>query len=155
MGVEIERKFLVDRSKWQILQKPAGSFYRQGYIFKEPGKTIRVRVTDQGSYITIKGKSRGATREEYEYSIPPTDAEELLRGFCEEIVTKIRYTINFAGKTWEVDVFSGDNEGLIVAEIELTDEAEQFEIPDWVGQEVTHDKRYFNSNLSVHPYTKW
>jgi len=155
MGVEIERKFLVITDKWEQAEKPAGSSYRQGYMCKEPGKTVRVRLTDKVAYITIKGKSQGATRAEYEYEIPQNDAEELLENFCDEIITKIRYTLDYAGKIWEVDVFSGDNQGLIVAEIELDDENEEFETPDWVGEEVTHDKRYFNSNLSVHPYAKW
>jgi len=155
MGIEIERKFLVVADEWEKTEKPAGSSYRQGYMCKEPSKTVRVRLTDRVAYITIKGKSQGATRAEYEYPIPQNDAEELLQDFCEEIITKIRYTIDYAGKTWEVDVFSGDNEGLIIAEIELNDEAETFETPHWVGEEVTHDKRYFNSNLSVRPYTKW
>ncbi|WP_448699041.1 CYTH domain-containing protein [Mucilaginibacter sp. AW1-3] len=155
MGVEIERKYLVDLTKWDLLEKPDGSFYRQGYMHKQPGKTIRVRVTNQGSFLTIKGKSLGASRPEYEYAIPTADAEELLRDFCDEIITKMRYRIAHAGKIWEVDVFSGDNEGLVTAEIELTSETETFEIPDWIGKDVTDDKRYFNSNLSVHPYTKW
>jgi len=155
MGVEIERKFLVIADKWETAEKPAGAFYRQGYMCKEPGKTVRVRLTEKVAYITIKGKSEGAARAEYEYVIPQNDAEELLENFCDEIITKVRYAIEYAGKVWEVDVFSGDNQGLIVAEIELNDEAETFETPDWVGEEVTHDKRYFNSNLSVRPYTKW
>ena len=155
MGVEIERKYLVDIAKWQLVDKPVGDFYRQGYMHKEPGKTIRIRITDTAGFITIKGKSQGATRAEYEYDIPVADAEELLSDFCDEVITKTRYRIEYAGKTWEVDVFSGDNEGLIIAEIELHDEAEQFAIPDWVAREVTGEKRYFNSNLSVHPYTRW
>lgn len=155
MGVEIERKYLVDAAKWRRLEKPAGSFYRQGYIHKEPGKTIRIRITDKGGFITIKGKSQGASRSEFEYSIHTAEAEELLKDFCDEVITKIRYCIEYAGKTWEVDVFSGENKGLIVAEIELNDENEAFQTPDWVGREVTAEKRYFNSNLSSHPYNKW
>jgi adenylate cyclase len=155
MGLEIERKYLINLAEWQLVEKPYGNSLRQGYMVKEPGKTVRIRITNQQSFITIKGKSKGATRAEYEYEIPRSDAEELLIGFCEDIITKIRYDIEFAGKTWEVDVFFGDNAGLIIAEIELKSEDEAFEKPTWVGQEVTHDKRYFNSNLSVHPYTKW
>ncbi len=155
MGVEIERKFLVNLAEWQQFEKPYGNSLRQGYMLKEPGKTVRIRITNQQSFITIKGKSKGVTRAEFEYEIPRSEAEELLTDFCEEVITKIRYDIEFAGKIWEVDVFFGDNAGLIVAEIELDSEDEEFAKPSWVGQEVTHDKRYFNSNLSVHPYTKW
>ncbi|OCX53356.1 adenylate cyclase [Mucilaginibacter sp. PPCGB 2223] len=155
MGIEIERKFLVDADKWQVAAKPYGNSLRQGYMVKEPGKTIRVRIANQQSFITIKGQSHGATRTEYEYEIPRTDAEELLAGFCDNIISKVRYDIQYAGNIWEVDVFFGDNAGLIIAEIELSSEDQAFEKPDWVGEEVTRDKRYFNSNLSVHPYARW
>ncbi len=155
MGVEIERKFLVNLAEWQIVEKPQGSSYRQGYILKEPQKTIRIRVTDQQSFMTIKGQSTSFSRSEYEYVIPTKDAEELLANFCKEVIVKTRYCIDYAGKTWEVDVFAGDNDGLIVAEIELDSEDEQFELPAWVAQEVTGDNRYYNSNLSVHPYATW
>jgi adenylate cyclase len=155
MGVEIERKFLVDHGKWGQLNKPKGMLIRQGYMLKEDAKTIRIRVKDDLSYITIKGKTQGISRSEYEYAIPLNDGNELLAAFCDAVVDKTRYNINFAGKLWEVDVFEGDNAGLIVAEIELDDEVETFDRPEWIANEVTDDVRYFNSNLSVNPYKNW
>jgi adenylate cyclase len=155
MGVEIERKFLVDHDRWKQLQKPQGLIIRQGYMLKDAAKTIRIRVKDDLSYITIKGKTEGISRSEYEYAIPLKDGNELLAAFCDAVVDKVRYCINFAGKLWEVDVFNGDNEGLIVAEIELDHDQEAFELPDWVATEVTDDSRYYNSNLSVNPYKNW
>lgn len=155
MGIEIERKFLVHHDKWALIQKPKGMVIRQGYMHKEPDKTIRVRVKDQESFITIKGKSEGMSRSEYEYAIPLADGNEMLDAFCDAIIDKVRYNITYAGKLWEVDVFTGDNAGLIVAEIELRSEDETFELPDWIDREVTRDKRYFNSNLSVKPYSNW
>ncbi len=155
MGKEIERKFLVHADAWANLEKPKGNQLRQGYLTTEPHKTIRVRATNDKGYITIKGISIGATRAEYEYEIPKSEALELLDQFAENEISKIRYEITFESKIWEVDVFSGANEGLIVAEIELESEQEIFTKPDWVAQEVTEDKRYFNSNLSLHPFKKW
>jgi adenylate cyclase len=155
MGVEIERKFLVDRTKWHLLIKPEGAVFRQGYMLREPSKTVRVRVTDSRGFITIKGKTTGISRSEYEYEIPVNEGNELLSAFCDALINKIRYCISFAGKVWEVDVFSGDNDGLIIAEIELNDESEFFDLPDWIAEEVTGDERYYNSNLSIHPYKNW
>jgi adenylate cyclase len=155
MGVEIERKFLVDHEKWRQVIKPAGTHYRQGYLLNDGLRTIRVRVTDQQGFITLKGATTGITRKEYEYKIPVGDGNELLDGFAQSEVKKIRHRIDFAGKLWEVDEFLGDNEGLIMAEIELRDEKEEFEKPDWVTVEVSDDARYYNSNLSTHPFKKW
>jgi adenylate cyclase len=155
MGIEIERKFLVDHKLWNQLSKPKGVNFSQGYILKQEAKTIRIRVTDEDGFITIKGKSVGFSRSEFEYTIPIGEAKQLLADFCEAVVIKIRYRIDFEGKVWEVDVFSGENEGLIVAEIELDDAKEIFNKPGWVGQEVTDDVRYYNSNLSEHPFKKW
>ena len=155
MGKEIERKFLVHADIWSNLEKPKGNLLRQGYLTTEPHKTIRVRATNDKGFITIKGISIGATRAEYEYEIPKSEAIELLDQFAENEIAKIRYEISFESKIWEVDVFSGANEGLIVAEIELESEQEVFTTPDWVAQEVTEDKRYFNSNLSLHPFKEW
>lgn len=155
MGQEIERKFLIDKNKWQQVNKPAGLFYRQGYLLTDPNKTIRVRLTDQKAYLTIKGISVGATRSEYEYEIPVDEAKELLDNFSVSELSKIRYKITFANKLWEVDEFLGDNAGLIVAEIELTHEDEAFEIPDWITQEVTGEEKYYNSNLTLQPYKNW
>lgn len=155
MPIEIERKFLVDLAKWRALPKPIGRFLRQGYILAEPDKTIRVRMSDKAAYLTIKGRNIGATRAEYEYEIPKKEAQELLDQFAETDLTKTRYNINYAGKVWEVDEFSGENKGLIVAEIELKSEDEEFELPDWIGPEVTGEKKYYNSRLALNPYNTW
>jgi len=155
MGVEIERKYLVDLKKWEKVDKPIPMHLVQGYIHKEPSKTVRVRVADTKGYITIKSKTTGISRFEYEYEVPLTDAREMLATFCGHIITKNRYNIVFADKLWQVDEFLGDNKGLYVAEIELKHEAEAFDMPDWIGEEVTSIKKYFNSYLSVQPYTTW
>ncbi|HSI89847.1 MAG TPA: CYTH domain-containing protein [Adhaeribacter sp.] len=155
MPIEIERKFLVDEAKWKALPKPIGRFIRQGYMLTDPDKTVRVRLTDKGGFLTIKGRNVGATRPEYEYQIPNKDAHELLDQFTQNDLTKTRYKIKHAGKTWEIDEFSGENKGLIIAEIELNREDETFELPDWVSQEVTGEKKYYNSRLTENPYNTW
>lgn len=155
MGQEIERKFLVNHNKWQQIEKPIGNHFRQGYLLTEPNKTIRVRQTSEKGYLTIKGLSVGATRPEYEYEIPWNEATELLDNFAVSELSKIRYNIIFEGKLWEVDKFLGDNQGLIVAEIELKSEDEKFEIPDWIDREVTSEEKYYNSNLTLNPYKNW
>lgn len=155
MGKEIERKFLVDLEKWNKLSKPAGHHYRQGYLLTDPNKTIRVRLTDTNGYLTIKGKSSGTSRPEFEYEIPKEEARELLDNFSVSELSKTRYKIEYMNKLWEVDVFEKDNEGLIVAEIELESEKEEFEKPDWVAKEVTEDERYYNSNLTLNPFKNW
>jgi len=155
MAKEIERKFLVKPAKWTRLAKPAGKQLRQGYISTDPNKTIRVRVTADQGWLTIKGISTGATRLEYEYEIPLIEAVELLDNFAENKLEKTRYEIPFKGKLWEVDVFSGENEGLTVAEIELTSEDEPFDLPEWIAEEVTHEKKYYNSNLTRYPFKNW
>lgn len=151
----MERKFLVNHNKWQDLTKPEGKQLRQGYILSDPNKTIRVRIADKQAWLTIKGISVGATRLEYEYEIPLEEAAELLDNFSENELEKTRHEITYAGKLWEIDVFSGDNDGLIVAEIELQAEDEQFDLPDWIAEEVTHEKKYYNSNLTKHPFKDW
>ncbi|MDH4460309.1 MAG: CYTH domain-containing protein [Flectobacillus sp.] len=155
MGVEIERKFLVKHSLWDAFEKPKGEYYRQGYLLTDPNKTIRVRATDSAGYITIKGRTVGASRPEFEYQIPKEEAISLLDTFTENNIEKTRYTIPHEGNTWEVDVFYGQNLGLIVAEIELTSEDETFICPDWVAEEVTSDARYYNSKLSIMPFLHW
>jgi CYTH domain-containing protein len=155
MALEIERKYLVDHKKWNELEKPAGKFYRQGYLSTDENKTVRIRVSDAEAYLTIKGKSTGATRSEFEYEIPLTDAEQMLNTLSESELSKTRYKINYQGKLWEVDVFHNANEGLIVAEIELNSEDEKFDLPDWVLQEVTDDPKYYNSNLTLIPFKTW
>lgn len=155
MPVEIERKFLVDRTLWSSIKKPEPDHLRQGYLVNQPGKTIRVRVTDSDAFITIKGSSKGALRSEYEYEIPKKDAEELLDQFSESVVEKKRFRIHYQHHTWEVDEFLGKNKGLLLAEIELTSEEEKFERPDWVTREVTNDQRYYNAHLAQTPYEVW
>lgn len=155
MGIEIERKFLVNREIWDQLEKQAGEFYRQGYLLTDPTKTIRVRQTSDKGFLTIKGISVGASRAEFEYEIPFDEAKELLDQFAVSELSKIRYKVLFDEKLWEVDQFLGDNEGLMVAEIELQSENEAVNIPDWIGQEVTGDEKYYNSNLTLFPFKDW
>ena len=157
MPVEIERKFLVDHAQWNELSKPLPNYLIQGYLHSEPGKTIRVRATNDKGFITIKGKSSadGLSRSEFEYEIPKTEAIELLANFTNKTIEKNRYEITFEGNIWEVDVFKGDNAGLIVAEIELKNKEQSFTKPDWVIEEVTSDFRYFNSALIENPFKNW
>lgn len=155
MGLEIERKFLVNREKWNLENKGKGCLFKQGYILTDPEKTIRVRLTDTDGYLTIKGISHGAVRQEFEYLIPPEEALELLHNFASNLVEKIRYKVRVGDKTWEVDEFMGANAGLLVAEVELTYENEPFELPSWLGKEVTNESKYYNSNLAQNPYSQW
>jgi adenylate cyclase len=157
MALEIERKFLVDHAQWTALIKPEPNYLIQGYLHSEPGKTIRVRATNDKGFITIKGKSSadGLSRSEFEYEIPKQEALELLSKFTEKTIEKNRYEIEFGGNVWEVDVFEGANVGLIVAEIELQSAEQYFTKPDWVRAEVTSDFRYFNSALIESPFNSW
>jgi adenylate cyclase len=155
MGVEIERKYLVLQEKWDNLVKPEGLFFRQGYLLTDPKKTIRVRLAPNTGYLTLKGLSVGASRPEFEYEIPIEEAKELLDNFAVAEIEKIRYKIIFEDKVWEIDEFLGNNSGLMIAEIELTSEAEQFILPDFIGEEVTGDEKYYNSSLSVNPFKNW
>ncbi|GAB2690257.1 CYTH domain-containing protein [Mucilaginibacter koreensis] len=155
MGVEIERKFLVNAGQWQQLDKPVGTPFEQGYLVSDAQRTVRVRATDKHGYITIKGATQGFSRSEYEYEIPVTEARELIERLTQNSVKKVRYCIEYAGKTWEVDDFKDQNAGLLMAELELDSEDEKFELPPWVDAEVTGDKRYYNSYLSEHPFQQW
>jgi adenylate cyclase len=155
MGAEIERKFLVDHKKWEQIDKPSGTHYRQGYILSNERQTIRVRISDKQGFLNLKSKISQISRSEFEYEIPLKDGIEILDLFTKNGTEKLRYRIPFAGKVWEVDVFLGDNAGLIVAEIELESEMEEFEIPGWVGTEVTNDGRYTNASLATMPYNRW
>jgi adenylate cyclase len=155
MGIEIERKFLVDETMWKHVSKPEGIIMQQGYIVNEPGKTVRLRITGDSGYLTFKSGTLGISRNEYEFKIPVEEARELYEQFVESGLQKTRYNITFKDKLWEVDVFEGDNHGLIVAEIELDSEDEIFETPPWAGQEVSEDDRYYNSSLSINPYKNW
>lgn len=154
MGMEIERKFLVKGDGWKSLAQ--GVLLRQGYLSSAPERTVRVRIEADAAMLTIKGRTTGASRAEWEYTIPLEDARALLDGLCERpIIEKRRYRIPFAGMVWEVDEFLGENAGLVVAEIELESEDQDFARPDWIGEEVTHDPRYFNASLLRNPYCSW
>ncbi|WP_296945261.1 CYTH domain-containing protein [uncultured Massilia sp.] len=154
MGVEIERKFLPANDGWRGLGTP--TLMRQGYLVSDAVRTVRVRIEGERAVITVKGKSTGIRRGEWEYEIPVADAVELLDGLCEQpLVEKIRHRIAHAGHVWEVDEFLGLNAGLVVAEIELDAEDEAFDKPDWIGAEVTAEKRYTNASLVRMPYSRW
>jgi len=154
MGKEIERKFLVKGDSWRGLVE--GKRYRQGYLSTVKERTVRVRTAGDKGYLTVKGISVGATRSEYEYEIPLADANEMLDRLCERpLVEKTRYRIPQGDVAWEVDEFEGDNLGLITAEVELKDEHQSVVPPEWIGQEVTGDPKYFNANLVARPFSKW
>ncbi|HOK62005.1 MAG: CYTH domain-containing protein [Tenuifilum sp.] len=153
--MEIERKFLVDLPKWEKLDKPNPIRIVQGYLSTNPEQTIRVRVWADKAFMTIKGKVQGISREEIEFEIPTGKANELLTKFCKAVIKKNRYLIVHNSKTWEVDVFEGENAGLVLAEIELGSEDEKFTVPHWITIEVTDDYRYYNSYLSENPYSSW
>ncbi len=154
MSVEIERKFLVRGSGWKTLGQ--GISIRQGYLSTNPDRVVRVRIEGDMATLTIKGRTKGMTRGEWEYTIPLAEADQLLNDLCERPLTeKTRTRILYEGMVWEVDEFFGDNQGLVVAEIELESEEQSFAKPDWIAAEVTDDARYFNANLLRHPFSVW
>lgn len=154
MGLEIERKFLVEGDGWR--RESAVSIFRQGYLSTVKERTVRVREVDDTAFVTIKGITVGATRLEFEYAIPVGDARELLDELCERpLIEKTRHVVEHGNHTWEIDEFTGANQGLIVAEVELDEAEETIDLPPWIGAEVTDDPRYFNSNLIAHPYRTW
>jgi len=155
MGVETERKYLVNEAKWSTVNKEEKEVVEQGYILNTTEKTVRVRIYGEKGFITIKGMSEGASRPEFEYEIPVEDARQLLKDFCNSIVKKVRHKVFYGGKLWEVDEFMGENHGLLMAEIELKNNDEQFDLPNWIDKEVTGDKRYYNAYLSTHPFSRW
>ena len=152
MPTEIERKFLVTGTEWR-----QGDSIRlcQGYLSRAKERTVRVRLAGEKAFLTIKGISKGASRAEFEYEIPVVDAEQLLKLCDGPLIEKVRHVVVYKGLKWEVDEFFGENAGLVVAEVELEREDQPLEKPDWVGQEVTHDPRYFNSSLATNPYRTW
>lgn len=153
MAQEIERKFLVTGDTWRQVD---GTLYRQGYLNTIKERTVRVRRKGEQGYLTIKGETVGATRLEFEYEIPADDADQMLDVLCERpLIEKKRYKVEHQGLIWEVDEFFGENEGLILAEVELTHEDQSVPKPNWIGEEVTDDPRYFNANLVNHPYRQW
>ncbi|MFO8128363.1 MAG: CYTH domain-containing protein [Bacteroidales bacterium] len=153
MGKETERKFLVRNNDFKSQGKPV--FIRQGYLNSDRERVVRVRIMGRAAFLTVKGISRGLTRKEFEYAIPVADAGELL-GLCEKpLIEKDRYLVEYKGFTWAVDVFHGENEGLVLAEIELESAGQSFELPAWAGAEVSGDPKYFNARLIKKPFKNW
>jgi CYTH domain-containing protein len=155
MATEIERKFLLKNDQWRALAG-SGTRYRQGYLSTDELCTVRVRSDGRRGFLTIKGQGSGLARPEFEYPVPLADAEQMLGTLCRQpLIEKIRYEIRYASHLWEIDEFHGDNAGLLLAEVELASETQRVEIPDWVGEEVTGDPRYYNACLAQHPYSRW
>lgn len=154
MATEIERKFLVRTELWRPAD--AGVLYRQGYLSSVKERVVRVRVAGEQAFLTIKGLTAGVQRLEFEYAIPRQDAAQMLDDLCERpLIEKTRHRERHRGRIWEIDVFHGDNQGLVVAEIELAGAKDRIEPPVWVGDEVSDDPRYFNANLVANPYRNW
>lgn len=155
MALEIEHKFLLANDDWRNhIQRSVR--YRQGYLSSLPTSSIRIRVSDNHAWLNIKSATIGTQRHEYEYEIPLPDADELLTTLCKKpLIEKIRHFVEDNNKIWEIDEFEGENEGLIIAEIELSETGETFTKPAWLGAEVTDDLRYYNNNLALHPYSEW
>ncbi len=153
MPAEIERKFLIADDSWR--DGSAGVGITQGYLSQDPERTVRVRTAGDQAWVTIKGRTRGITRAEFEYEIPVADARELLELCLPSLIGKTRHEVSYAGHLWEIDVFHGANAGLVVAEIELADESVSPALPPWVGREVSNDARYFNACLAELSYAKW
>ncbi len=154
MGKEIERKFLVNKDLWATIDKPEGSIIKQAYLNEDIECMVRVRIiastnesNNAQAFLTIKGKNIGITRPEFEYEIPLSDAETMISEMCQKVITKIRYLIPAGSHFYEVDVFENKLEGLIIAELELLNEDEAYEKPEFIGKEVSFDARYYNSNL--------
>jgi CYTH domain-containing protein len=154
MGQEIERKFLVKGTAWKA--QAAGMLYRQGYLSSVKERTVRVRIGGEKAFLTIKGLNKGVTRTEFEYPVPVDDAAAMLDGLCERpLIEKTRHVLPSGGYTWEIDEFHGDNDGLVMAEVELQRADDKPPLPEWVGEEVSSDARYFNSNLVKKPFKTW
>ncbi|MBD2058552.1 CYTH domain-containing protein [Oculatella sp. FACHB-28] len=154
MATEIERKFLVVGDEWR--KSAIGTLYRQGYIFSDVRRTVRVRVAGEKGFLTIKGTAVGLVRPEFEYAIPTEDATLMLDTLCDRpLIEKTRHVLRQGDLTWEIDEFAGENQGLIVAEVELSDENQPVELPSWIGPEVSHDPRYFNAALAKNPFSHW
>ena len=154
MSLEIERKYLVRNDSWRTQGK--GTRYRQGYLSTEPARNVRIRTGAGRGFITVKGLTLNLARPEYEYAIPVEDANEILDNLClKPIIEKVRYSIEHAGLLWEVDEFEGDNAGLVIAEVELAGTDQTILLPDWIGEEVTDDARYYNASLIANPFTAW
>ena len=154
MALEIERKYLIDLEKISPLEN--GIRIKQGYLSINKDAVVRVRVKNDKAYLTIKGSNSGIARLEFEYEIPLNEANEMLEKLCQKpVIDKTRYLINHENHIWELDIFYGENEGLVVVEVELSSEDETIILPSWVKEEVTSDARYYNSNLMKHPFKDW
>ena len=154
MAVEIERKFLVDTIPQSGISK--SKIVKQGYMVNDERQVVRVRSMDQDYFLTIKSNTKGLSRLEFEYAISEEDARDMFQHLCgSNVIEKTRHYIEHQNHLWEVDEFHGKNQGLIVAEVELESESETFQRPDWVGDEVSHDPRYYNINLTKTPYENW
>jgi len=155
MAIEIEHKFLLANSGWR--EHISHSIkYRQGYLSSQATSSIRIRISNEHAWLNIKSATIGTHRHEYEYEIPLQDADEIINMLCRKpIIEKTRHIVIHDGNTWEIDEFAGENRGLIVAEIELSEIGKTFSKPHWLGQEVTHDLRYYNNNLAIFPYSEW
>lgn len=153
MAKEIERRFLLKNEGWRGLAE--GEWLKQGYLSVERERTVRVRIKGDQAWLTLKANISNVSRHEFEYAIPLADAETIMSAMCPMLVEKRRHRIALGGHVWEVDEFSGQNAGLVLAEIELSDEAEAYDRPDWLGEEVTEDPRYTNAHLSRHPWPTW
>jgi adenylate cyclase len=155
MAIEIEHKFLLANSEWRNHIDRSVKF-RQGYLSSQATSSIRIRISDKHAWLNIKSATIGTHRQEYEYEIPLLDANEILDTLCRKpIIEKTRHYLIHDENTWEIDEFDGDNQGLIVAEIELAEIGAHFSKPDWLGEEVTQDLRYYNNNLAANPYMNW
>jgi adenylate cyclase len=155
MGKEIERKYLVRNDAWRACAS-GGAAYRQGYLSLDPERSVRVRIAGDRGFLTVKGKSEGASRDEFEYPIPASEAREMLDRLCvPPIIEKTRYLVFVNGMKWEIDEFTGENHGLVVAEVELENENQQVALPSWLGTEVTSDARYYNLSLVRKPFSQW
>ena|SRR5215472_3034950 len=154
MAREIEHKFIVDARLWR--PRSPGIPIVQGYLSTERERVVRVRTFGEQAAITVKGETRGLARDEFEYEIPLADARHMLRELClKPVLSKTRYRETIGGLAWDIDVFHDENDGLVIAEVEVRDEAQAIEIPVWAAQDVSDDPRYFNSNLAVRPYKTW
>jgi adenylate cyclase len=155
MAVEIERKFLVVNDLWRE-QVISSSDIQQAYISNQANATVRIRIYSNKALLTIKGPTKGISRDEFEYSIPVEDAQQMLDlRQTGVVIQKTRHKVRCGEHVWDLDIFYGENEGLNMAEVELTSESEQFQMPEWVGEEVTGDRRYANSHLAEEPYRSW
>lgn len=155
MAVETEHKYLVKKDLWPAVRPKHGELIKQAYIFNSPEKSLRVRLKGKKAYLALKGKTEGASRHEYEYEIPYEDGEEMISKFASKVMEKTRYIVVHDHHTWEVDEFHHENEGLVIAEIEIKPDEPAYPLPPWVDKEVTTDTRFYNANLFDRPYTTW